>query len=238
MSGVHVPAHSDTMLRLLLTDLAALLLPRECAGCSEAGSWWCARCAAAAAGPVRQSDAGGLPVVAACEYQRLAPAVLAFKDHAVIGLRPYLASRLAEALQCVACADSVVVPVPTSRRGLGRRGRDVVGDLGADAARLVGLPWEPALAWSGRRRMQKGLGREERMRNMVGALVVVRHLPEGCRPIVVDDVLTTGATVAAAAAALATRGWPPAAGAVICATRSHPVDDRINPVAQIRPEKG
>lgn len=237
-TGTAAAAHHGAMVRLLLRDVAALLLPRECAGCSRAGSWWCVQCAAGAAGPVRHLVAAGLPVAAACDYPRLAPAVLAFKDHAVIGLRPYMASRLAEALQAVAGADSAVVPVPPSRGALRRRGRDVVGDIAADAARLLGLPFTPVLAWSGKHRMQKGLGREERLRNMDGALVVARPFPEGNSPIVVDDVLTTGATLAAAAAAMAARGWPPAAGAVICATRVHPVVDRMNPVAPFRAAKG
>jgi ComF family protein len=104
----------------------------------------------------------------------------------------------------------VVVPVPLHPWRLWRRrfnqamalGRVVARDAGAGARTLSCEPW---LARVRRTRPQVGLSRAQRAENLQGAFRVppeVRGLLSGRRVLLVDDVITTGATANAAARAL------------------------------------
>lgn len=104
----------------------------------------------------------------------------------------------------------VVVPVPLARmRLLGRRFNQAAL-LAQEIARRTGKSYEPlALVRTRRTDPQVGLTRRERRRNVSGAFVV----PEARKPtilgrrvVLVDDVITTGATVDVAARALKRAG--------------------------------
>ena len=98
-----------------------------------------------------------------------------------------------------------VVPVPMHwwRRSL--RGASAADDLAGGVAGLIGLPVSRVLTRRRATRMQNELPAEERPRNVDGAFHVRRRL-RGARLILVDDVMTTGATLAACCRALAAAG--------------------------------
>ncbi|MGM0929449.1 MAG: ComF family protein [Actinomycetota bacterium] len=180
-----------------------------------------------------------LPVTAGGLYRReLSQAVLAFKNHGRTELAPVLAVALAGALDAAAeragrPSDAVLVQVPargTSRR---RRGYDplqlLLSRLERQGLLPAGLQLLPAVrpVASGKRLMrwtspggQKSLGRTARQRNVAGSMAVrPRYVPliagRGC--LLVDDVLTTGATMAELARALRAAGGVPLGGAVLAA---------------------
>jgi predicted amidophosphoribosyltransferase len=64
---------------------------------------------------------------------------------------------------------------------------------------------------------QAGLDRFARYRNLAGALVAAEHLPPG-DIVVVDDIVTTGATLAEATRALTRAGRTPVGAATVAAT--------------------
>jgi predicted amidophosphoribosyltransferase len=224
-----------------LSALAGLVLPRRCAGCGAAATWWCADCAAATGDALLVApltppialpiDAVGrvgdrsVPCVSAARYDGPAGrALVAFKEHAVVSLRRPLVDLLALAVDR-AIGDAarrrgaippavVLVPVPSRRSAVRARGQDVVAQLARGAAarlRAQGLDVRcvPALRHVRRVRDQAGLGREERQANLSGALVArpvavsSTSVPSrGLLLLVVDDVVTTGATLAEAVRAL------------------------------------
>lgn len=98
-----------------------------------------------------------------------------------------------------------IVPVPASSR---TRGYNVPERMARPLARAVGVPVITDVlvrARSGRR--QEGLSLEERLANVAGAFRVKDlEAIEGKRLILVDDVLTTGATASACAQALLDAG--------------------------------
>jgi predicted amidophosphoribosyltransferase len=163
-------------------------------------------------------------------------ALLAHKEEGVFGLTAPLGSALATAALAVA-ADSrrstpgagqpvVLVPVPSMPAAVRRRGRDPTRALALVASRLArarGTPARIAPVLRHRRAVadQAGLSAEGRAANLRGALAVParwRSLVAGRAVIVVDDVLTTGASAAEAARALAASGADVRGVAVVAAT--------------------
>lgn len=153
-----------------------------------------------------------LPVLAGCESRAGASLTAAFKDHERFELVPALAAVLRRAACC--CADGVeegrvvLVPVPATARSLRRRGYWPLGRIVDAAIR----PWPEArslpgaLRWSRRTRDQRGLGAAARWRNTDAALACDEAQVAGRRVLLVDDVVTSGATAHAAACALIDAG--------------------------------
>ncbi|TQS17374.1 ComF family protein [Microbispora hainanensis] len=127
-----------------------------------------------------------------------------------------------------------LVPVPSARAASRRRGHDPVRAVAAAAARELcrrGRPaaLAPLLRQCRRVADQAGLGSAERAVNLSGAFEVVpggaaRPRPsDGCSEaadvVLVDDIVTTGTTLAEAARALRAAGAEPSAAVTIAATR-------------------
>lgn len=116
-------------------------------------------------------------------------------------------------------APSLVVPVPLHARRLRRRGFNPAGLLARRLARRLGLAFDPvALARTRDTPSQTGLDARDRRRNVAGAFRVARSGGAPERVLLVDDVVTTGATLAAAAHALRRAGASSVVGVTAAAT--------------------
>jgi len=100
---------------------------------------------------------------------------------------------------------NVVVPVPMHWVRRSFRGGSAADEIAAVMARRLGVPWSRDVARSRATRMQNELPIEDRPRNVAGAFRARRRL-DGCRVLLVDDVMTTGATLEACARVLLKAG--------------------------------
>jgi ComF family protein len=117
---------------------------------------------------------------------------------------------LAEAGAELLAEADVVIPVPLTRARLIRRRFNQAAILAQEVARLSGRRYEPQLLLRSRRTVpQVGLSRDQRRKNVAGAFTVSpgrQPALNGARVVLVDDVITTGATVGACARALRRAG--------------------------------
>jgi predicted amidophosphoribosyltransferase len=161
-------------------------------------------------------------------------AVVQFKERGRGGLRGPLSRALAGSVAAALLGtgglpDSLVlVPVPSSPDAARSRDTAATLDLARSAARMLRGQGLPTRCWTGlravrRRADQTGLTAPERARNLAGSMAVTAGGParsalRGGEVVLVDDVVTTGATLAEAARALAAGGIEVRAAAVVAAT--------------------
>ncbi|WP_327149959.1 ComF family protein [Nocardia sp. NBC_01329] len=198
-----------------MRTLLDLVVPIECAGCRISGTPWCARCARSIAGPpiqVHPRTDPGVPCWALSHYRGPArQAVLAAKERNRRDLARPLGFALARGLAELRAPHRplILVPSPSRSAAARRRGGDPVLRCARIAAQsLSSCQVLPCLrVWWGVRD-SAGLTARERDRNLRGRVSAV-PLPAravDAQVVLVDDVLTTGATVSACARALIAAG--------------------------------
>lgn len=101
--------------------------------------------------------------------------------------------------------EEIIVPVPTDPRRERRRGFNQSTLLARHIAGELGMQMETALVRVESRHPQTGLSAGERMENLVGCMKACDAV-NGKRVLLIDDVVTTGATIREASRALQAAG--------------------------------
>lgn len=220
----------------LLDHAADLLLGSRCPGCHLPGRGLCASCrrelARGRVGFVeRDPSPPGFPLtVSAGDYTGVMPALLTgFKDERLVDLAAPLAGRLGQSVVHFLAALGrlgqayALVPVPSAPVAIRERGLDHTQLLATRAAREVRrevglvLPVRRLIRPPRRVVDQVGLDATARLMNRSNHFLAVPS-SRGEILILVDDVTTTGSTLAAAALALARVGSPALGAVVVAAT--------------------
>jgi len=203
---------------VILDALLDAVLPLECGGCAAPGTRWCPACRAA--WEVKTDEPHlftprvdpGVPVFALGRYAGARRrAVLAVKDHGRGDLVDPLARALALGLHRlstwgVLAEPLTVVPAPTRRWAARRRGGDPVTRMATAATRTrPGIGVAAVLRTTALARDSVGLSVSARQRNITGR-VLMRGPAPGGEVVVVDDIVTTGATATEAVRVLAAAG--------------------------------
>ncbi|WP_194815181.1 ComF family protein [Nocardia sp. XZ_19_385] len=208
--------------------LLDLILPNSCAGCDCPGTGWCADCDGTLGPPVRVRPRAdpGVPCWALSPYAGPPRrAVLAAKERGRHDLAEPLGQALATGLARLR-ADRrtlVLVPAPSRSRAARQRGGDPVVRTARAAARwLSDCQVAPVLrVWRGVRD-SVGLTPYERQHNLRGRITVPPQpavfaaFAEKAEVVLVDDVLTTGATARESVRALTAAGIRTRAVLVTC----------------------
>jgi predicted amidophosphoribosyltransferase len=199
----------------VLRVLADLLMPCRCGGCGVAGELLCSTCRPHE--PIRVPGCV-VPVIAAGRYAGgLRAAVLRYKERGRSDLAGPLAALLAGAAVNLVGPTTVLVPVPSSPAAARRRGGDHLHRLARLAGRRLGTPVVPALRLTRGVRDSAGLGASERHANLAGAMAACPARPRAAA-VIVDDIVTSGASLTESVRALRFAGWHVSAAVVIAVT--------------------
>jgi predicted amidophosphoribosyltransferase len=185
-----------------LRGALALVSPCDCAGCGRADIELCPDCLRRLAPrPIERELPDGTPLVTALVYEgAVRDVILAFKQDGRYRLARPLGPAMASAL--ARWPDAGVLAVPGSRSGRRRRGYEPVELLVRAAGRRV---VRPGLRIRGPSSAQKTRSRSARAAAREGGMRCSPRLA-GCRVVVVDDVSTTGASLAEAVRAARAAG--------------------------------
>ncbi|HVV25549.1 MAG TPA: ComF family protein [Candidatus Saccharimonadales bacterium] len=217
--------------------LISKLAPHECLGCGYEGQLVCAACSAALATvPPRcyrchrltseartcetcRSASSLKRVHVAAPYDSFAKDLIwQLKFHgaqaAAVVMAEHLAPLLSDLYDSPTGKAAVLVPVPTATGRARSRGYDQAKLLARELSRRTALPYADCLRRSGQTH-QVGASRTQRLAQLQGAFRLKNSSVRPGRSIIlVDDVLTTGATLEAAAAILHQAGFPDVQAAV------------------------
>jgi len=205
-----------------------LLYPPVCGGCGRAGLRWCEDCCHKAVTlPEPLCELCGLPrrTSGVCTACRSAPppyralrswlvfegpfrkALHRLKYRRDVGLGDALAALLAEYASGLNWPVDLITPVPLSKKRLQERGYNQVALIARPLSLALGWRYTPrALARLRETASQVGLSAEERRKNVSGAFKADASRVGGRTILLVDDIATTGATLAACAQALLVAG--------------------------------
>lgn len=160
------------------------------------------------------SSSDSISVFSALSYERTVRRVLlAYKDQGRIDVANVLALALRPAIRAALAASAqpphqhpTVIPVviPTSRAAWRRRGYHPTGQVLAKTG-IIRPPLWKAVRWSYQSATQRGLSRSDRALNRAETMVASPRL-SGRSCLIIDDVLTTGATVNEARRAISAAG--------------------------------
>jgi ComF family protein len=196
-----------------LARLLSLVAPPLCVSCGNAAPLHqplCRECV----GDLRwlsfeQPAGAGVPVWAVVSYEGPARALVrALKFRGAVGLVDAMAAQMAANAPPGLLEGRSLVPVPLHPSRRRRRGFNQAEEIAAALSPRAGLPVAACLERiaGGARVSQVGRDREERLGALAGSIRMRAGAPVPLRALLVDDVVTTGATLAACATALASAG--------------------------------
>lgn len=155
----------------------------------------------------------------------LRKAMLDFKFHNMPKHARFFAQRIFSQLRqspFLTRAD-FVASVPLSRERMRQRGYNQSERIARELAALAGLPYFTVLEKHVENREQHRLHKKDRRQNVRGVYRILPGVPvEGCRILLVDDILTTGATLGECAAVLYAAGAKEVLCAAACRVSAQP----------------
>ena len=244
------------MWRPLLRSLSDLLWPPACCACdreafdADPEDGLCPTCAAQLEPPVVRCPrcarpVGPFPLAAPCRrcaserwaldgivaahaYRGVARAlVVALKFRQRTAAARPLGRRLTQALEDAALPGDLLVPLPLAAARERRRGYNPAGLLAEEIARRTRLDLDPGALVRRRQDVEQSrLAHGARRRGPRGAFEARRVRVQGRCVLLVDDVLTSGATALSAARALRRAGALQVVAAVACRSEGHPGAER------------
>jgi predicted amidophosphoribosyltransferase len=136
--------------------------------------------------------------------------ILAAKENGVQGADDLLVAAITHVLNRVRLDTGyfTLIPVPSSNQSQRRRGRSFIVDLTQEISRNRVISVNDCLKVSRRVSDQSGLTRVQRISNMHGAFSIKPGAILRGDALLIDDVVTTGATLLEAARALNSQGFP------------------------------
>jgi predicted amidophosphoribosyltransferase len=196
----------------IFSELSHLVFPTRCYGCNSLGISICTTCRHEWIPHYYKTHINALNVHSALAYTPTASKIiLAAKENGLQGADDLLIAAIVHVLNKARFDKGhfSLIPVPSSKQSQRRRGRSFIVDLTKTISHNTGLGINDCLQVSRRVSDQSGLTRVQRNSNMHGAFSLKPGAILRGDAILIDDVVTTGATLQEAARALNSQGFHP-----------------------------
>lgn len=203
----------------LFEEVSQLVFPTRCFGCGVIGLSICSGCRREWHPHYYLTHISNLRVHSAVIYSQTASRILlAAKERGLKAADTLIVDSIMHVLSQADFDKQNIrlVPIPSSPAAYRRRGRSFIREITIDIAKRTGLPQSDCLELQRKVRDQSELNATARSENIQGAF----RLKKGAFPrgdlILIDDVVTTGATMREAARALTSQGFHVLASVTAC----------------------
>lgn len=204
----------------IIKSLQEIIFPVRCLGCGALGLEICSQCRKFWQPRIYRSRSRRkpqFPIYSSIPYSPIAGKVLlAAKEHGLQRADELMVSALSHSLSLCLQEQGIgfLVPIP-SRKSVARlRGRQFISELTREIGSGARVPTREILTHTRIVKDQSKLDAMERGENLEGALTSLRYLSG--KAIIVDDLVTTGATLHEAARALRATGIEVSAAITAC----------------------
>ena len=193
----------------MLTPLKELLFPVHCFGCNAVGIEICSKCRKYWNPHFYLQNIEGLTVYSSIRYSNISRSILlSAKENSLRIADELIIDALINCLHRLptqVLRKAILMPVPVSKRAIRKRGRDFIQAITNEVSLRSGLPMFKGMVVQRRLLDQSGLSAVDRKRNIYGAFNYTGELVKG-EILLVDDLVTTGATLLEAKRALNVEG--------------------------------
>lgn len=201
-------------------SVAELLFPPRCLGCGVLGQELCPSCSDSWVFRRYVTHIEDLIVYSAISYNPIAGRILlASKEDSIHVADSYIRDAMGYSLELF-CAHGLsgfsLVPIPSRANSTRRRGRDFLGKITAELAAPRNLEIRNILFHTRGVKDQSTLDAHSRFENLHCALSAANVVGRGRRLVLVDDLVTTGATLREASRALRCVGFEVAGAITAC----------------------
>jgi predicted amidophosphoribosyltransferase len=188
-----------------------LVFPVRCLGCGALHQNLCGTCAKEIQFHDYRSRVGEVPIFSSIRYgPKVGHILLAAKEDGVRKADDLLVAALTNSFRTAVAGFGIrppLVPIPHSRKALRKRGRDFVAEIAGRVSINEALPLRQIIRHNRRVNDQSLMDSTARFGNLYGAMSVTRACGRPCAVILVDDLITTGATLGEAVRALEKEGF-------------------------------
>jgi len=202
-------------------NLTEIIFPSRCIGCTKLGISICSECRKQWHPHIYQREINwngeNFPVLSAIQYSPIASRVLlSAKESQIRAADQLIVNGVLHSLNTFVkrYGSATLVPVPSRKSANRKRGRNFLQEITSQVAAEVGLSSHSLLAHSRKVRDQSRLNIADRSENVSRAFTIAPELTAqlsagntGPTIIVIDDLITTGATLSEAIRALRTAGF-------------------------------
>jgi predicted amidophosphoribosyltransferase len=193
------------------TGLLELVFPTRCLGCGVLGAQLCSDCANDLQIYDFKSSLGVVPVFSSIRYGPKARHILlAAKEDGVRKADDLLVAALRNSLRSAVQTTGIrpaLIPIPHSSQAIRKRGRDFVAEIAGRVSEIEAIPLRQIIRHNRKVHDQASMNASSRIGNLSGAMSVIRNCGRPCEVFLIDDLMTTGATLSEAVRVLKTGGF-------------------------------
>ena len=177
----------------------------SCYLCLKGNQAWCNYCMPISSATLITRHGVGSILVSTTDQYLAKRVILAMKQNRQKDLVKPIASFIAKSLPTIP-SSFILTWIPSTRKNLAARHRDYLELISKELGKILHIPVKKVLVNHSQRVDQKLLSSSQRHKNMENAFTVKSNC-SNASVIVLDDIVTTGATLAAAKAALVNAGF-------------------------------